>query len=93
MWISKRKYKELLQELHNSKMDTKYWKESFEETYDRYMDCLSYKYGNNKIQKGEQTIKMRSEDEDEKVCTDCEYFVSCECFDGETCSLYDGEQR
>lgn len=49
MWISKKRYKKLLQEFQENEMDAKYWKESFEETYEKYLDCLSYKYKNNKI--------------------------------------------
>ena len=47
MWISKKRYEEILQKLKDSEMDVKYWKESFEEVYEKYLNCLSYKYNNN----------------------------------------------
>ena len=53
MWISKKRYEKLLQNLQDSEMDAKYWKESYEETYEKYLNCLSYKYGNNNRTKEE----------------------------------------
>lgn len=47
MLISKKKYEELLLELENSKEDAQYWKASFEEMYDKYLNCLVDKFNNN----------------------------------------------
>ena len=41
MWISKRKYEEMVKKIEDSEMDAKYWKESFEEMFEKYLTCLT----------------------------------------------------
>lgn len=40
------------------------------------------------VHSGKKELEEADREEEKKLCTDCKYFVGCECFSGMPCDLY-----